>query len=66
MDINIDLDDKDYKVSTFNGEGDVGGGFYFNSYGIRIDDVVINITRNTAINLITELKKHLDSGGGNI
>lgn len=60
MNIHIDLDDKDYPVSTFGGRY-VMDDVTIDSFGIQMEGFSLSITGKTAVDLIKKLKEHLDA-----
>ena len=62
MNIHVNLDDKNYPVSTYGGYSKELG-LDIDSYGIQINDFSLTLTSKTAIELVKELKKHLEING---
>lgn len=62
MNTHIDLNDKDYDVSTYGGSGRIDD-FVHDSYGIQIDTLSFEITGKTAVELVKKLKEHLEVNG---
>lgn len=60
MNIHIDLDNKDYNVSTFGGRC-ITDDMDMDSFGIQIEDFSLSMTSKTAADLVKKLKEHLDA-----